>query len=157
MEDISGSAHEQTWRVSALGRQATWWFLALTIAGLLAVLVLWITADDDVELVFLVVTYVVLVAPLAAMASLAALRPYVAVEPDGIEIQNPVRRHRILWNNVAGVTPGYSGLTFQTKEGETVTAWAVQKSNLATWRGRKTRADRVAAEIRRLVREGGEV
>jgi hypothetical protein len=151
MDDLPDPEAKRIWRVSALGRQSAWWFVALSVAGFLVVLVMWITADDDVELVFLVVIYVVLVAPFVTMAVFAALRPYVAVGSEGIEVQNPVRRHQISWSNVIGVTPGYSGLSFQTKDGKTVTAWAVQKSNLATWRGKETRADRVAAEIRLLV------
>jgi hypothetical protein len=34
-----------------------------------------------------------------------------------------------------------------TKDGETISAWAVQKSNIAKWRGRRTRADDVAAAL----------
>ena len=41
---------------------------------------------------------------------------------------------------------GLAGLSFETTEGE-----CVQESNLTAWRGRKTRADRMAAEIRRPI------
>lgn len=132
MDDGADTAPERIWRVSALGKQAAWWFVVLGVAGFLVVVVMWAAADDDVELVFLVVTYVVLVVPFMTMAAFAALRPYVAP-----------------WSTIAGVTPGYSELLFETRETGTITAWAVQKSNLATWRNREPRADRVAKEIGR--------
>jgi hypothetical protein len=42
------------------------------------------------------------------------------------------------------VRPGYHGLEFTTREHEVVIAWAVQKSNVAGWPKRRTRADDVA-------------
>ncbi|MEV4621025.1 hypothetical protein AB0J74_20230 [Asanoa sp. NPDC049573] len=52
----------------------------------------------------------------------------------------------------AGAKTGYGGLRIETRDGKAVTAWAVQKSNLANWRGRHTRADDVAATIRKASR-----
>jgi len=54
--------------------------------------------------------------------------------------------------SVASVRPGCGGITIVYSDGTRfgkVRAWAVQKANLSTQLGRDTRADHVAAMIKR--------
>ncbi len=87
----------------------------------------------------------------AAVAGLATWRcasvPFIASSPEGIVVQNPLLRRTIPWQSVRRIQGGYYGLRITTKEGDTVIAWAVQKSNVAKWTKRRTRADRVATAL----------
>lgn len=85
-------------------------------------------------------------APLLALAVLGGLRPYVSASTSGLVIQNPFTRREVAWDDVVDVVPSYHGLEVVT-HGETVSAWAVQKSNIARWLGRRTRADDVAGTL----------
>ena len=77
------------------------------------------------------------------------LHPCIAVSADELIVTNPVRRIRLPLEEVADASPGYGGITIRLTNGRVVTAWAVQKSNLAKWSGKRvTRADDVAAAIR---------
>jgi hypothetical protein len=51
------------------------------------------------------------------------------------------------------VRPGYHGLEITTRQGDVAVAWAVQKSNLARWLKRRTRADDVAAVLEQMAAE----
>lgn len=93
---------------------------------------------------------------LAAMVSLlclgvwwATVHPRILLYRDEIVVRNVVTTTRISWATVADCVPGYGGLTITELDGHCVTAFAVQKSNLSTWRNRSTRADRVAQCIKR--------
>lgn len=89
---------------------------------------------------------VICVAPIGVLATwrLASV-PYVAASSGGIVVQNPILRRTIQWQNVASVECGYAGLVIRTKDGDAISAWAIQKSNLARWTHSRTRADDVAA------------
>jgi Bacterial PH domain len=78
---------------------------------------------------------------------LFAVRPRLTLRADRLVVQNPVRRHDIAMSAVLGARAGYSGIVIDVRPNRTVVAWAVQKSNLAGWLGRKTYADEVAARI----------
>jgi hypothetical protein len=82
---------------------------------------------------------------------LTALRPYVALTDADLVVRNPLRARRISIGHVSRVAPGYGGLTVTTTGGTQIVAWAVQKSNLAQWTGRHTRADDVAEAINKAV------
>jgi hypothetical protein len=60
---------------------------------------------------------------------------------------------RIPLEAVVDVSAGYYGLTITLASGTRVSAWAVQKSNLASWFNRHTRADDVAEAILAAARE----
>lgn len=75
-------------------------------------------------------------------------RPYIRLTAREIIVQNPLRRHTIPLGAVMGANAGYSGVTLDVRgRDRPLTAWAVQKMNLSTWRGRETRADAVAKTI----------
>jgi hypothetical protein len=76
------------------------------------------------------------------------LRPRIMAEVDGVSVRNPGAETFVPWVRVVHASAGYSGITIRTSDGE-VTAWAVQKSNLARWLHRGTRADDVADFINR--------
>ena len=78
---------------------------------------------------------------------LGGIRSRICAEAEGLLVVNGVGSHRIPWGDILSASPGYFGITLVRRDGTSVTAWAVQKSNLATWGGRRTRADDVAETI----------
>jgi hypothetical protein len=78
---------------------------------------------------------------------LGAFWPAIVLTTSEVIVRNPWGTRRVPLADITDVRPGYSGLTVTTRPGQSVTAWAVQKSNTAKWSGRQTRADEVAAII----------
>ena len=72
--------------------------------------------------------------------------PRLRVSDQTVEIINPFRRYIFEWDDVTVIAPGENGLLIGTED-ESAEAWCVQKSNLASRRGRLTRADRIADEL----------
>lgn len=72
--------------------------------------------------------------------------PRLRVSDQTVEIINPFRRYIFEWDDVTVVAPGENGLLVATED-ESAEAWCVQKSNLASRRGRLTRADQIADEL----------
>ncbi|MEV0713812.1 PH domain-containing protein [Asanoa sp. NPDC050611] len=133
----------QTWRVSLAGRIFGIVFIAF---GLWVIVRAGIAvARDGLDLAL---SYA-LVFGLAAvlLPALLALRPAVTLTETDVEVRNPLRTQRLPLADVADAKTGYGGLRIETRDGRAVTAWAVQKSNLANWTGRRTRADDVADAI----------
>ena len=87
----------------------------------------------------------------ATVALLATWRlasaPFVATSADGIVVQNPLLRRTIAWNNIHQIDGGYYRLRIRTRDGETIVAWAIQKSNVARWTHTRTRSDDVATAL----------
>lgn len=77
------------------------------------------------------------------------MRPAVILTHDELVMRNPFSTDRIPLREVVVLDPGYSGLSVMTAGKGAYVAWAVQKSNIAYWAGRHTRADHVAEEIRK--------
>ncbi len=77
-----------------------------------------------------------------------AYHPRISITGDDLVVRNPLRTRRIPVAEVTDVQPGYSGLQFSQLSGPNVVGWAVQKTNVAQWLRRETRADRIAAEVR---------
>jgi len=131
----------QVWKVSPLGR----------IGGLLPAVfgaVVWSMMARPVV--------AILVAALGLVGwFLAVLRPFVALSDTELVIRNPWGLRRVELSDISRVDVGYSGLTITTTTGSQIVAWAVQKSNLAKWTGRQTRADQVAATINAVVESAG--
>ncbi|MGC5022645.1 PH domain-containing protein [Micromonospora sp. DT47] len=124
----------QIWKVSPLGRYGV-----LALIPLLGAFT-WLGWAN---------VFVSLLASLGALVSWFrfAFRPSVVLTDTEVIVRNPNGSQHVSLRDVAKVEPGYGGLTITTSTGERVVAWAVQKSNLATWTGRHTRADEVAASI----------
>jgi hypothetical protein len=93
------------------------------------------------------VTGVVFVLGTALCYWLFAGRPRLTLRADRLVVQNPVRRYDIAMSAVLGARAGYCGIIIDVRPNRTVVAWAVQKSNLSGWLGRKTCADEVAARV----------
>lgn len=87
---------------------------------------------------------------LTALALLYAWRfgfhPRLKVSDQTVEIINPFRRHNFDWADITVIAPGENGLLIGSED-EAAEAWCVQKSNLASRRGRLTRADRIADDL----------
>ncbi|MCW6009847.1 PH domain-containing protein [Micromonospora sp. CPCC 205371] len=82
-----------------------------------------------------------------------AMWPAVELADDRIVVRNPLGTREVPLREVSEVATGYGGLTIVTRDRQRVVAWAVQKSNAATWMKREVRADRVAAAIRAAARK----
>lgn len=80
----------------------------------------------------------------------AAIHPSVEANEHGLVVRNPMETQTISWDDVVDATAGFDGVTVRLRSGRATTIWAVQKSNLSTWRRRRTRADEVASTILRL-------
>ena len=92
----------------------------------------------------------VLLITLTVLALLYAWRfgfhPRLRVSDQNVEIINPFRRYSFDWDDITVIAPGENGLLVGSEE-KAAEAWCVQKSNLASRRGRVTRADRIAEEL----------
>jgi hypothetical protein len=95
-----------------------------------------------------------LVAALGLCLTLTAWRvgvhPSVAATETGLVIRNPLETVAIPWADLVEASAGFDGITISRLSATPTTIWAVQKSNLSTWRGARTRADAVAATIQVL-------
>ena len=83
---------------------------------------------------------------------LSTIRPALTLTGEEVIVRNPVRTTRVPLADIADARPGRRGVTIRTCDDREVAAWAVQKSTLARWSGRDTRADQVAEAIRAAVR-----
>ncbi|MET0491724.1 MAG: PH domain-containing protein [Actinoplanes sp.] len=83
---------------------------------------------------------------------LSTIRPALTLTGEEVIVRNPVRTTRVPLADIAEVRPGRRGVTIRTTDDRKVSAWAVQRSNLARWTGRDTRADQVTEAIRAAVR-----
>lgn len=70
-------------------------------------------------------------------------------------VRNPVGVVRIPLREITVVIAGYGGITIMRADRTRVGAWAVQKTNLASWLHWHTRADDVAETILTAAREAG--
>jgi hypothetical protein len=75
------------------------------------------------------------------------LRPRMVATDDGVEIHNGRRTERVAWRDIVRCEAGYDGTVITCSDGRQVLAPYPQKSNLATWLGRTTKADRAAVYI----------
>jgi hypothetical protein len=125
------------WRLSWQGRAGAY-FCALLMAFFAVV---GITATQ--------LSLAVLGAVGAAVGLRVAMYSSLVLTSDTLEIRNVFGARVVALASISAVTPGYSGITITTEDGHSYTALAVQKANLSTWRGRPTRADKVASAVRR--------
>jgi hypothetical protein len=149
MSDEGSTASRQVWRVSPSGRiaavavAAMWLAVAagFTAAGVSAgaLIIVWLSA-----------------AVIAIGAWRWAFAPYVALQPDCLVVQNRLVRTSVRYKDIVEIRPGYSGVFMRQRDGDTVTAWAVQKSNVRRWQGAtNTRADELVHAIQARRTERG--
>lgn len=87
--------------------------------------------------------------PFVAVVLLTTLRPRIEALPEGLSITNPLRKYFVRWDELGEITPGYWGLQVELSDGRLINAFAAQKSRRSSWQDRSTRADGIAAELRR--------
>ncbi len=75
------------------------------------------------------------------------LVPYVELGPEQLVVQGPFARHTVRCASIRDVKPGVLGLRIETRRGDSFLGWAIQKSKVADWMRKETRADEVAAAI----------
>lgn len=138
-----------TWGVSTLARVTGWFFtLLLALATLFTLLAVPdLSGDDRIAAIVGV--------PLGVISTLLIYRrsvyAHVTATEQGVLVANPLRRRLVAWSEIEGVSSGYYGLMIGRRSGWPVTAWAVQQSNLASWRGWQTRSVIIAETLNALV------
>lgn len=80
----------------------------------------------------------------AAVGLRYALRARIVLTPDALVVVSTFSEHRFPWTDIRHAEPGYGGIHIHLRDGGTFLAGAVQKGNLWTWTGRRTRADELA-------------
>jgi hypothetical protein len=130
------------WRTSKVARFASCTAIVCGIGGLIALIVVSGMRGEPL--------YVLLLAPLVLLAQIwiwrIGIHPRISATPSALIIVNPLGRQALDWAAITGVKPGYDGMVISTTYGE-FRAWAVQKSNVAKWLGRHTRADSICQEL----------
>jgi Bacterial PH domain len=139
---MAGEGDPVVFRSTVAGRVGAALCALIGAAG--AVLCIVILARDGFDRTL--VSSSIIMAGMTAFAGGAA-RSRITIADECVVVRNPLWTQRVRLAEIASVEPGYSGLQITTAEGRTVTAWAVQKSNWSAWRGRRTRADEIAAAI----------
>jgi hypothetical protein len=89
----------------------------------------------------------VIFVPLVVFFWRIGIYPSLECDAAGVTARNPLKRWVVPWSEIAGCVPGYNGLVLTLRSGGTVTAWAVQKPNWASWMRREVRADTVALYV----------
>jgi hypothetical protein len=143
---VAGTGRDAVvWRVSDVGR------VLCTIAavgcggGALALLVVAATGHGGVRALI----GAAMLAAIAAGLLWFAWRPSLTLLDDRVVVRNPLGTVTVPLRRIVATGPGYTGLVLKLADGSVVTAWAVQKTNLASWLHRETRSDRAAAQILR--------
>lgn len=141
------------WRVSRAGLVAS--RVGITVAAI-AVLALttWVLASSSADLAGAIAGGS-FAAFLAVMLWRTGIHPAVLATEDALVIRNPLGAVSISWPDIVEVSAGFDGVTVMSVSAPPTAAWAVQKTNLSTWRGSRTRADTVAARIWELAAERG--
>jgi hypothetical protein len=143
------------WRVGQAGLTGCRIGIVLVAAAILAA-VAWVILDPDADAVA-VALVVVAGLVIAAVLWRAGIHPSVTATQYGLVIRNPLARVVVPWQDVRGASAGYDGVVIFRRAAPPVVIWAVQKSNLATWSGSRTRADAVARRLVELAVEHGAV
>jgi hypothetical protein len=128
------------WRVRPAGRLA-----AILVVMAWASLVAGVSAGGAATGIVLALWSGLLVVGLAAWRW--AFVPYVALTASAVVVQNRVSRLQVAYRDIESVRAGYRGLMITRAGARPVVAWAVQKSNIASWSHKRTRADEVAELI----------
>lgn len=94
-------------------------------------------------------------APFLVTAIAVPHRCRVVLEKDGVTIGRFLKGQSIRWSEIESASPSYFGIQIYKHDGSSVVCPAVQKSNLASWLGKRTRADDLADLITTRARGGG--
>ena len=143
---VEGDQQATIWRASALGLWCARLALVAVTVGAIVTFGFAVgteSAGNGILCVFLLLV--------AAGLWRCGLYPRVVLTPTELTIQNPLRTHRVPLSQIVAAAGDWSGVVVTTAGGREVAAWAIQKSNLAKWRNRPTRADKAADAIMRSV------
>jgi hypothetical protein len=138
------------WRVSTLGRVSAATLGALIGGAATGTLIGVVPDGSSGGQAQQAMWCIIVIAGSILMPWLLAFRPSVRLDSTTVTIVNPGKTTRIPLQSARVGGPGYDGVQIVWLDGNRMRitdAWAVQKSNLSTWRGRQTRADRCAAVI----------
>jgi len=136
------------WRVGSAGLIAAMTGVTLGMVaavGAVAWVVLWAGADRTAGALVAVGGVAT-----AVLLGRVGVRPRLEATVDGVLVHNPWSAVEIPWGDIRAATPGFDGIVIARRGAPPVVVWAVQKSNLSTWRGLRTRADVVAATLEEL-------
>lgn len=151
-----GSAGAQlpiVWRVSRAGLVASWAGITVAAITVLALTTLVLTSNEaDLAGVLAGGGFAIF---LGLLLWRTGVYPAVIATERTLIIRNPHATVTIRWPDIVEVAAGFDGVTVMSVSALTTAAWAVQKANLSTWRGSRTRADIVAAQIWELAAERG--
>lgn len=140
---MAGDELDQVWRPGRWGRVGAW---AVGVAGGLLSVVSLVAAATGVGAGALVAAVVFGLFPVFAWRW--GTHPLLGASAEGVVVRNPVRTVVVPWADVERCVPSSLGLLIERRGGgRPVVAWAVLKSNLSRWLGRRTRADDVAAAL----------
>jgi hypothetical protein len=89
----------------------------------------------------------------AALSLVVPFGAYIRIGHDGVSYRNFISTTTIVWTDLQACKAGYSGIALLRIDGTVSVGFAVQKSNLATWRHWRTRADEVVHSIERAKRD----
>jgi hypothetical protein len=142
MSVVASESSVQIWRVRPFGR-----FGSLVVAAGSIILAAGITFGATHEGLGVVAVLWIYASMVSVGVWRGAFVPYIAVMPEAVVIQNPIVRLKVPWTDITGAGSGYYGLRIERKSGNSITAWAVQKSNTARWGHKRVRADDVANVI----------
>ena len=142
---------DRVWRPRPAGRLAAWVLVVVgvVVAAGSVVVALGAAAGSSTQPVSSLVVGV-MAGALAVAAWRLGVHPLIGITRAGVLVRNPVRSVLIPWSDISSCSPGYSGITIYRNGSRPVSAWAVQKSNAATWAGRSVRADQVVDCIEAL-------
>jgi hypothetical protein len=138
MTESSGTA--TVWRVEASAR-----YLAVGVA-LFFVLVAAFLTVIGINLLGAVFLWVLAIAVMLGIWRWF-LVPYVALDAEHLEVQGVLSLRSVGYGSIDSVRPGSMGLQVQTNKEGAILIWAIQKSKVAEWLHKDTRADEVAAAI----------
>lgn len=133
------------WRVSSAGRIGAV-VLALWISSVPVFVLALARESDQASLLAALILCAAVIAGTGAVVW-GCFRLRIGINRVGVHVVNLGRAVVIPWTELRGMEPGYFGITFFRERGQPITAWAVQKSNMATWGNWSTRADDVVHEV----------
>jgi Bacterial PH domain len=143
----------EVWRCGPFMRFGGGVLVAVAVGGTLlmsVVIVGMLSREQWSQAGWAVATTAIVAGPVGLFGWRCCLHPVVTVAENELRVRNPTSTMRLRWSEIESASATYSGVAIRTRSGEVVRAWAVQKSNLATWIGRTTtRADRLADMINR--------
>lgn len=140
------------WRATRLARRTSYCVIGLCVVVAVPCVIdaIWGSGTPSIA-----ITTLIFCVGIGIFAYLVVIRPAIVATSSGILVRNPLRTRHLAWSEVRHISPGYSGITFERANGRSVTARAIQKSNVSVALKRQTRADRVAKQLGEIARSHG--